>query len=128
MNNFPRKHEQRSGFPPLREIITPCQITFVGEQTSLADDELEERMRRLFAQCKHVRRAYLVQASFGEPPVCSVILCERHVEHIEETLQRGFQHMFGEISRGHNFYDHMLIGEEQERELTKVCKPFYEAA
>ncbi len=27
-----------------------------------------------------------------------------------------------------DFYDRMIIGEEQERELRRVCEAFYEAA
>jgi hypothetical protein len=47
---------------------------------------------------------------------------------IEQTLQRGFKHMFSEIQRSGKFYDWMTLAEEQEQELRKVCKPFYELA
>jgi len=128
MSNFPRKPEPRPGPIRLSEVITPSEVRFVGEQTSPADDELKDRMRRLFAQTPKIfRRAYLARISYGEPSVCSVVLCVRHVDSIEETLQRGFKHMFSEVLRRGDFYDWMILGEEQEHELRKVCEPFYEA-
>lgn len=36
--------------------------------------------------------------------------------------------MFSEIQRSGKFYDWMTLAEEQEQELRKVCKPFYELA
>ncbi len=127
MNNFPRNYEQVSGYPPLTEIITPPRIEFIEEQDGGDEEKFKNFMRNVYTATKFVRRAYFVRASFGEPPVSSVILCERHIERIEEDLKRGSKHMFGEIRRLPNFYDKMIIDEEQEQELRKVCKPFCEA-
>jgi hypothetical protein len=86
-------------------------------------------LRRIFEQTPRIfQRAYLARVSYGEPGVSSVALCVRNVDSIEETLQKGFKHMFREINRRADFYDWMIIDEKQERELRKVCKPFYEAA
>ena len=127
MSNFPRKPEPPSGPMRLSEVITPREVRFVSEQTGPAEDELKDRLRRLFAQTPKIfRRAYLARVSYGDPSVCSVVLCVRQIESIEETLRRGFKHMFSEILRRGDFYDWMLLGEEQELELRKVCKPFYE--
>ena len=129
MSNFPRKAARASRFADPREIIAPSHVEFLGEQTGPAEENIKEGLRRLFTMTPRVfRRAYLARISCGEPSVSSVVICVRHTDHIEETLRRGFRHMFGEISRGGNFYDWMTIGEEQEQELRKVCRPFYEAA
>lgn len=126
MNNFPRKQQQSSGWPELSETITPPRIDFLAEQTGEAEEQLKNSLRRFYAEFPRVRRAYLVQASFGEPPVCSVILCERFVEHFEKIYLRSYKHTFNEISRRRNFYDWLLLDENREQELRKVCKPFYE--
>jgi hypothetical protein len=130
MSNFPRKPAPASKIADPRELIAPLRVEFLGEQTGPAEEKLKEHLRRIFtAQTPNVfRRAYLARISYGEPSVSSVVICIRHAGHIEEALQRGFKHMFGEISRGGDFYDFMTIGEKQEQELKKVCRPFYEAA
>ncbi|HLX68221.1 MAG TPA: hypothetical protein VKV04_01220 [Verrucomicrobiae bacterium] len=130
MNNFPR-NTQHSGWPKLSDVFTPTHLKFLGEQNDPADDKLKNFFRHIYSQAKSkiVRRAYLARISYGDPPMQTVVLCERQSESIEEVLLLGpSRHMFGEISRRGDFYDRMLICEEQERELRKVCHPFYEAA
>jgi len=108
--------------------MTPSNLAFIGEQVGPKDDQFKARRRRLFAQGTPVfRRAYLARISYGEPAVVSVALCYRYVESIEHELQRGFKYMFGSVRHGADLYDSMVIGEEQELELKKVCNPFYEA-
>lgn len=130
MSNFPRKQESSSEWVELPEVITPSHIEFVGEATGPDEDKFKDRTRRLFAaQTTQIfRRMYLARVSFGEPSALSVVVCVRHVDTIEQTLQRGFKHMFSEIQRSGKFYDWMTLAEEQEQELRKVCKPFYELA
>ena len=128
MSNFPRKPESQSGPRRTSEIITPSQVTFVGEQTSPADDELKDHIRHLFEKVPRVcRRIYLARVSYGDPSICTVVLCFRIREEFEEILQKDYGHMFSAIHRSGDSYDVMKIGEEQELELRKVCKPFYEA-
>lgn len=133
MNNFPRKTQRSSGWPQLAEIVTPSNLQFLGEQNGPDEEKLKNFYRHIFTQMnlrsKIVQRAYLARISYGEPPMQTVVLCERQCERIEEVLMLGpSRHMFGEISRRGDSYDRMLIAEEQERELRKVCQPFYEAA
>ncbi len=128
MSNFPRKPESKSEPSRLSELITPSQVTFLGEQTGPAEDELEKRLRELYVQRPEVwRRAYLARVSYGEPSVCSVVLCIRLGEFVEESIQKQYGHKFSDIRRSGDFYDQMFIREEQELELRKVCAPFYEA-
>src|SRR5438046_905531 len=101
----------------------------VAAPTGPRDDAIKARLRAIFQRTPQVfQRAYLARVSYGEPAVSSVVLCVRNIDSIEQTLQKGFNHMFGEISRRGDFYDWMVVGADQERELRKVCKPFYEAA
>jgi hypothetical protein len=129
MSNFPRKANPSSGRFELPEVITPSRVEFLGEQTDPADEHKKTRLRWVFEQTPRIfQRAYLARVFYGEPGVSSVVLCVRHIDDIEQTLQKGFAHMFREISRRGDFYDWMILDEEKERELKKVCKPFYEAA
>src|SRR5262249_54321373 len=110
-------------------IITPSGLRFIGEQAGPTEDAFKLRMNRLFSVVPRVfRSAYLVKLSYGEPPIGSVVLCLRLREDTEHEIRRGFKHMLGEIRRQGDSFDQMLIDEDQERELRKVCKPFYEAA
>jgi hypothetical protein len=128
MSNFPRKTKPSSGPVELGEVIAPPSVEFLGEQTDPADEQKKARLRWTFEQPPRLfQRLYLARVSYGEPGVSSVVLCVRYIESIEQTLHKGFRHMFGEITRRGDFYDWMVIGEEQERKLRKVCEPFYEA-
>jgi hypothetical protein len=129
MTNFPRQTEPSSGWPPLPEFIRPEQVTFVGEHTGPAEKKLTDVLRRFFAhRPTFFLRAHLARISFGEPSACSVVLCIRHADNIEENLHRGFKRMFSEVIRTGRSFDLMFLGEAQERELRKVCQPFYQAA
>jgi len=120
MSNSPRKAERPGRPVELAQIITPSHVEFIGEQPG--EEGLKATMRAIFEQAPQVfQRAYLARVSYGEPAVSSVVMCVRNIDSIEQTLQKGFKHMFGEISRRGDFYDWMIIGEEQERELRKVC-------
>jgi hypothetical protein len=103
MTNFPRKTQPRSGWPQLSEIVKLSEVKFIGEQKSSDDDKAKELMRRI------------------------ALLCVRYVNSVEETLQKGFKHMFEEIKRRGDSYDRLILDESREQELRKVCKPFYEA-
>jgi hypothetical protein len=128
MSNFPRERESESGASRPSELLTPSQVTFVGEQTGPADDEQKDRVRRVYARVPKVfRRAYLARVSHGEPRVCAVVLCVRLGEFVEKSVREQYGHRFSDIRRTGDFYDQMFIGEEQELELGKVCAPFYEA-
>ena len=62
-----------------------------------------DTMCMLFARTPRVfQRAYLARVSFAEPGVSSVALCVRNRDDIEQTLLKGFKHMFGGVSRGAN--------------------------
>ena len=74
------------------------------------------------------RRAYLARVSYSEPHVCAVVLCIRLGEFVEKEVQQQYGHRFSDIRRSGDFYDTMLVDERMERELRKVCNPFYEAA
>ncbi len=129
MSNFPRKPKPSSGPAELGEVITPPSVKFLGEQTDPDDEQKKASLRWIFEHTPRVfQRAYLANVSYGEPGVSSVVLCVRNSDSIEKTLHKGFKHMFGEINRRGDFYDCMIVDEDQERELKKVCKPFYEMA
>src|SRR3989442_15029354 len=99
MSNFPRKAERSARPVELAEILAPSHVKFIGEQTDPADERKKARLRWIFEQTPGVfERAYLARVSYGEPGVSSVVLCIRNIESIEQTLHKGFRHMFGEIS------------------------------
>lgn len=128
MSNFPRKTPRSTGPVELPEVIVPQNLIFIGEQTDPADEQKKATLRWIFEQSRVFRRVYLARVSYGEPGVSSVVLCFRNIDTIEEKLSKGLKHMFGELRRKGSTYDCMIIDEEQERELRKVCRPFYEAA
>jgi hypothetical protein len=130
MSNFPRKIERSLRLPKLAEVIAPSSIEFIGEQTDPADAQTKTTLRWVFNQQSPqvFVRAYLARVSFGQPGISSVVLCIRNIDSIEQKLYKGSRHMFGQIHRRGSFYDCMMIDEELERNLKKVCKPFYEAA
>ncbi len=129
MDNFPRIPKPAGRWPELAEVITPHNVEFIGEQGGPAEERFKARMSYFFGLTPNIiKRAYLARLTCDESPGANVVLCLRHIDSVEHELRRGFRHMFGELRRRGDSYDHMVIDEEQEQKLKKVCKPFYELA
>lgn len=132
------------------ETLTPLRINFIGEQTGSTEDDLKSRFRQLFASVRSVQSAYLARLSYGGPPEYStglfvsgligspsspsapsgnsVGLCIRSTIGIDAGLQKRIGQIFAEVFRQAEWLDVVFIRDDQELELKKVCRPFFEAS
>jgi hypothetical protein len=122
MKFFARK--PRAARPP--ETLRSLNIQFVGEQAGPVENDLKAKFQDLLAQTTTVRAAYLAQVSYGNTPDHSVVLCIRSTVGIDESLQKYLGLIFTKAFRPDQHLDILFIRDDQEEELRKVCKPFYE--
>ena len=122
MNWFKRKLNPSK--PP--EVFTPPRIVFVGEQSGAVEDDLKTRFGEILTSTPAVQSAYLARLSYGEASDYSVGLCIRSSVGIDQGLQKRLAQVFAEIFREEEHLDILFMREDQEAELKKVCRPFYE--
>jgi len=122
MSFFSRK----SAPPRPPETFTPPKIRFVGEQSGPVEDKLKMKFCEVLTQSQTVQSAYLARLSYGESPEYSVGLCIRSTVGIDQTLQKRLGQVFTETFRSDEHLDILFIRDEQDQELRKVCKAFYE--
>src|ERR1035437_311446 len=112
--------------PP--ETITPPRIQFVGEQAGPVEDDIKAKFREVLASTSTVRSAFLARISYGEPTGYSVGLCIRSSVGLDHSLQKRLAEVFTDTFSRDQHLDILFIREDQEQELQRVCRPFYEAA
>jgi hypothetical protein len=112
--------------PP--ETITPRRIQFVGEQAGPVEDDIKAKFREVLADTPTVRSAYLARLSYGEPTGYSVGLCIRSSGGLDHSLQKRLVQIFTDTFSCDQHLDILFIREDQEQELQRVCRPFYDAA
>jgi len=108
------------------ETIRPPQIKFVGEQAGPVEDDLKARFCRLFASTHTVESAYLARVSYGDDSRNSVALCIRSSIEVDQQLQEKLAQIFAEVFRADQHLDILFVREDQEMQLQKICKPFYQ--
>jgi hypothetical protein len=110
--------------PP--QTFKPARIEFIGEQSGTVEDELKGKFRELFAKTPTVLCAYLARLSYGDPAGYSVALCIRSTAGVDQPLQKRLAQLFTDMFRRDQYLDTLFIRDDQEQELKKVCRPFYE--
>jgi hypothetical protein len=109
--------------PP--EFITPLGITFIGEQSGPVEDDLKSRFREILSRTPTVQSAYLARLSIGDPGY-TVGLCIRSSVGKDDLLQNCLARVFAELFRAEEHLDILFMQDDQEAELRKVCRAFYE--
>jgi hypothetical protein len=124
-----KRPEAKEAVPQLANTIKSRNGRFLGEESGPDYDQFKATMGQLLGEMRNiVKRAYLARLTYDGSPAVSVVVCWRQVEKIEDAMRSRYPHMFGAILRRGDFYDFMIIDEELEQQLSKVCKPFYELA
>ena len=112
---------------PPETLIRP-RIEFLGEQIGAVEDEIKERFCAVFDQVPTVQAAYLARLSYGEPQGYSVALCVRSTTGCDDRLQERLGRVFAAMFKFDQCLDILFLQDDQERDLRKICRPFYEAA
>lgn len=116
---------RKSSRPPV--TLTPPKITFVGEQDGPPERDLTARFMEMFRDEESVLRAYLARAEYGDGTGTHVVLCIRSENGECPTLHPKIGAIFAGMFGSHEHLDTLFIRDDQEQELSRVCRPFYTA-
>jgi hypothetical protein len=108
------------------ETIRPPRIEFVGEQAGPIEDGLKARFCHLFASIHTVESAYLARVSYGDDSHYSVALCIRSLIEVDQQFRERLAQIFAEVFRTDQHLDILSMRDDQEMQLQKVCRPFYQ--
>ena len=111
-----------------QEVIKPPRIDFVGEQAGPVEDDLKAKFRKILGKTSTVRSAYLARLSYGDTGGYSVALCIRSSAGIDHPLQKRLAQIFTDNFKRDQYLDILFIRDDQEQELKRVCRAFYESA
>ena len=113
------------GKPPSR--VEP-RLEFVGEQDGENERKLKALLLPLLAQHGHIVRAYLARAGFQPGDPMSVVLCLIGPDTEDGSLLHGIQSAFHTLAPSNVFLDIAFLTEAQERDVARVCPPFFNRA
>jgi len=103
------------------------EVTFLHEQDGDAEQELKTRLTSILAEAGSVGRAYLAMVAFSKPESTYLTLCLQMRAGPGPRLLDALNHVVSErYESGRPLATLMLTG-KQERELAKVCRPFFVA-
>jgi hypothetical protein len=103
------------------------RIEFLGEQDGDSERELQASLRHVFGNHPEVKRAYLAIVGFSPTTQPGIALClfPKSVESsaIVDEVGQVFSLLFSED----NYLDVLFVSDDQEPDLMRVCRPFYES-
>ena len=102
------------------------KIKFLGEQDGVPERKLKARLADLFSSISSVTRAYLVRIDYGGPEEFNVALCIRIEAELFDDIDMKINKVFADIFRTDEHLDILLLTENREIALSKVCRPFYQ--
>ena len=102
------------------------RLVFLGEQDGPVEYQLKDRLAQAVLVGSPIARAYLARV---EPDAESgVALCLRGVAGgADRHIVRKVAEVFGEIFGAREHLDIVFVSEAQERELRRVCTPFWDS-
>lgn len=101
-------------------------MRFVGEQDGVPEREFKERVVPLLDGNAVVERGYLARVGYDSSSSDVVALCLL-AQSPQDALLREIGAVFASMFRREQHLDILFIDRDQERELSRVCSPFFEA-
>ena len=98
------------------------RIGFLGEQGA-PDYELKTQLSRAFKGLPNVRTAYLARVAEGQST--DLRLCVRTELGYDRCVLRSADAAFASLPSERKTLEVLFVDENQERELRRVCAPFY---
>jgi hypothetical protein len=112
----------RNPFAGKQVAASVPRIGFLGEQGS-PHYELKTQLSRAFKGLPNVRTAYLARVAEG--PSTGLRLCVRTELGYDRCVLRSADAAFAALPIEPQTLEVLFVDEEQERELRRVCAPFY---
>ena len=103
-------------------------VRFVGEQDGQVEREIKALWKSIFLKTPSVKRAYLALITYENSSTPQPTLCIQHSEDGNLALVNSVSDPFRGIFNTSVALDVLFLTPEQETQVRRVCKPFYEAA
>lgn len=110
---------------PPEEVVVP-EVVFLREQDGEPERDFKSTILPILAADKNIRRAYLAQAAHGDQHGLNIALCLRSKGDPSEA-RCAVGKVFAKTFRTTEHLDIILVSEDQEMKLAKVCCPFFAA-
>ena len=108
--------------PPVVRVVS--KIRFIGEQDGAPERGLKTLLVPELVSSNAVR-AYLARVQYENASTYEVALCVRGAE--DPRLVQAVADHFAKLFRRDTYLDTLFLTEAQEKDLGRVCKPFYGA-
>ena len=102
------------------------QVRFICEQDGASEQELKRKLTDFFQNRETVTKAYLAAVEYGTSTI-TVALCLRVLANPDTSLVESIGDLFASIFSPNEHLDILFLDDAQERQLTRVCRAFYEA-
>jgi hypothetical protein len=102
-------------------------LRFIGEQDGPPERELKSRLAQLFSCEQSIWRAYLARVAYADLASNAVALCLRAPSDADPNVVDKVGKVFASMFVHREHLDIVFINDVQESELTKCCRPFFNA-
>lgn len=109
--------------PP--ETLHVAQVRFLGEHDGIPERVLKDQLTSTFEGDERLWKAYLARVDRGSDTTVGVTLCLRVASGSEAALVKSIGEVFAALFRSRETLDILFLDTELDRELARVCKPFY---
>ena len=107
------------------EINVP-RVHFLGEQDGAPEQFLKAKLADFFRRDGSVRRAYLARVHYGDERAAGVVLGLRTQFGPDKGMVEKIGAIFASAFGAKEHLDILFLEDDQEAELAKVCKPFFD--
>jgi len=116
------------GRPAVAEAHVERNIEFLGEQDGEPERNLKAGWTPVLSQRSSVQRAYLAIISLDRSATHHPALCIHSSAGCDPSLVDELAVVFKQVFARTQILDIMFLSDEQEQQLVRVCRPFYERA
>jgi len=105
------------------EVVHIQNVCFIGEQKGVPEDVLKKALINFFVRDKSVLKAFLaIVAEEGKP---SITLCLRTQFGPDKGMVEKIGTVFASVFNSQEHLDIIFLNDQQEKDLVKVCQPFF---
>jgi hypothetical protein len=117
------------GPAPPHEIVKvrPAFIRFLHEQDGPRERKLKDVLIQFFEAEKVIHKAFLARLDIGDSAGITVGLCLKASPLPDESFVDRVEKLFLDVLGEGGFLHVLFLRDDQEAELMRVCKPFYES-
>jgi hypothetical protein len=113
-------------FSKLTQFFRARSIAFLAEHDGEPERELKSALTQVLQTRRNVSNAYLARVRYGNSGEIGVAVCLRTVSGVDHELVGELGKVFKNMFRSQEHMDIIFLEQNQEGELAKCCRPFFE--